>query len=277
MQQGPYFRISRKFAGPSWLTTEGDSAPLGYALDVIKDAYAMRAYQGLLARLPQNDPTGQTTAPDDALAAMGRDRVIVRGINEASVAYAARMLRWLDDHQTRGNPFALMQQLRAYCGPNGTAGSYVSLRTVDVRGNWYSLDDEANQSVEINQANWDWDGDPAALSKWSRFWVIIYPNGLWTDTATWGDGSMWGEPGRTWGSSATPEEVQSVQSIVANWKPAGTRCVNIIVTFDPTSFNPATARDGSGLPDGTWGQPYKIVNGQYVPSRLSTARYWDGV
>lgn len=270
---GPYFRVSRKFAAPAWLTS-GEGEQLGYALDAIKDAWAMRLFQGLLARFPQNGPNGQT-APDDALAAQGRDRRIVRGINEPSAAYAARLIRWLDDWATAGNPFALMKQLAGYCGTSPT-GLLPAFRTVDVRGNWYTLDVTRTEFVSINQGNWDWDGNPAALANWSRFWVVIYPNGLWTPT-TWGSGNTWGQPGLTWGTTATPDQVSSIRGIVSDWKAAGTTCVNIIIAFDSSSFNPTTVRDGTGLPDGTWGTNAKIVNGQYLPSRLSTARYWDGV
>lgn len=265
----PNFRALRKKLAPSWLTT-GEGELVGYALDTIKDAFVERLRQGLLARMPQNTRDGTVTAPDDALAAMGRDRRIVRGINELSTTYAARLVRWLDDWRTAGNPFALMQQLAAYTG-KGPA-----FRTVDVRGNWYSRAADGTQSTSINQANWDWDADPYALTKWSRFWVIIYPNGLWVPGPTFGSGLAFGETGSTLGSTATPEEVASVKAVVADWKPAGTRCVNIILDFDGTAFNPATARDGSGLPDGHWGHWSKRVGAVRTPSRLSTARYWDG-
>jgi hypothetical protein len=65
--------------------------------------------------------------------------------------------------------------------------------------------------------------------------------------------------------------VRALQSIVADWKPAGTRCVNIILAFDPASFNPASPE-----PDGNWGKWTKKVAGVAVPSRLATARYLDG-
>ena len=137
---------------------------------------------------------------------------------------------------------------------------------------------DGTRSVAINKANWDWDSDPYALVRWSRFWVVIYPNGLWSPGPNWGDaGFVYGTPGQTWGTTATTDQVASVQAIVSDWKPAGTRCVNIIVAFDNASFDPATARDGSGLPDGTWGRWGKYVGGVAVPARLATARYWDGV
>lgn len=266
-----YFRVARKKLAPSWLTT-GEGELVGYALDTLKDAIAERTRLGLLARFPQNDPTGQTTAPDDALAATGRDRRIIRGINETSQGYAVRLIRWLDDWKTAGNPFALMGQLAGYTG-HGPA-----FRTVDVRGNWYSVDADGNKLVLINQANWDWDADPYALGKWARFWVVIYPNGLWLPGPKVGDpGFAIGAPAQTIGSTATSDQVASVRAIVSDWKPAGTRCVNIILAFDNTSFDPTTARDGAGLPDGTWRFGFKTTGTRYVPARLSTARYWDGV
>ena len=271
MAASPYFRVLRKFMGPAWLTQDGESELLGYVLDLIKDGYMERLRKGLLARFPQNDPTGQTTAPDDALAAMGRDRRIIRGVNETSQAYAVRLIQWLDTWKTAGNPFALMNQIAAYLGPGP------SYRTVDIRGNWYSRAADGTPSVLLQQANWDWDGATDALARWSRFWIVIYPNGLWAAGPKWGDaGAKWGTPGRTWGSTATSDEVSTIKTIVSQWKPAGTRCINIIIAFDPTSFDPTTVRDGTGLPDGNWGQWSKQVGGAYVPSRLATARYWSG-
>ena len=119
MAASPYFRASRKKLVPAWLV-EGEGELVGYTVDVLKDAFVERLRKGLLARFPQNDPTGQTTAPDDALAAMGRDRRIVRGFNETPQTYAVRLIRWLDDWKTAGNPFSLMQQLAGYCGPGSS-------------------------------------------------------------------------------------------------------------------------------------------------------------
>lgn len=266
------FRDLRKFLGPSWLVS-GDGALLGYALDATKDAFVNRLFNGLLARFPQQDPTG-TPAADDALAAMGRDRRIKRGLFDTSAQYAVRLLRWLQDWRIAGNPYALMGQLAAYLGPT------VSLRTVDARGNWYSRDASGNLSVVRQAGNWDWSGSAAwDVARWSRFWAIIYPGGLWAPGPKWGDaGATWGQPGRTWGTTATSDEVASVRSIIGDWKPAGTRCVNIIIAFDPTSFDPTQIRDGSGLPNGLWYFNSNLSAGAaQVASRLSTARYWDGV
>lgn len=259
------FRTIQKLIAPRWLTDE-DGELVGYSLGIMLDAFVERCRLGLLARFPQAGPNGET-APTDALAAMGRDRRIIRGLFETDAEYAVRLKAWLDDHPKRGNPWALLQKLAEYTGPGP------AFRTVDARGNWWSRDADGVESVLIGEENWDWDGAP---EQWSRFWVIIYPNGLWTDTGLdWGavDAPAWGEaPGTTWGSTATPEHVASVRAIIAEWMPAGTRCVNVVIAFDPASFDPAAPE-----PDGLWARWGKNVDGVYVRSRLATARYWDGV
>lgn len=268
----PTFRSSRKFLGPPWLTSNGESELVGYTLDVIRDAFAERLRRGLLARFPQQDSTGQVITPDDALAAIGRDRQIIRGLFETTPAYAARLLTWLDTWVNAGSALSVLRQLKTFLGP------LPSLRTVDAKGNWYSLAaDGVTSSISLGRDNWDWDGDPNYFNRWSRFWVVVYPNGLWSGPGTWGDGGKWGD-GRVWGTTAPYDAVQAMRGIVSQWKPAGTKCVNIILAGDPTSFNPATARDAAGLPDGTWGLPFRIVGGAYVPSnRLTTAAFLDGV
>jgi hypothetical protein len=257
------FRNTISKIAPSWLTT-GEGERVLYSLMLVCDAFAERARLGVLARFPER-------APEDALGPIGRDRRIIRGINEAAESYAARLVRWLDDWRTAGNPFALMGQLRAYCNTD------LMIRTVDARGNWYTIETDGTPSFSIAQANWHW--DDSASTQWSRFWVILYPPAtLWTEGAGWGDADApaWGDNDVTWGSTATAEQVASIQSIVRAWKPAGTRCVNIIIAFDPASFDPTAAVDATGMPDGLWKHWSKNVAGVQVPARLSTARYWDG-
>ncbi len=264
------FRLLRRFLAPRWLTT-GEGELVGYALDLIKDAFVERLRLGLFFKLPQNDPEGLTTPPEDALAALGRDRRVVRGLNESPQDYARRLVRWLDDRRTAGNPYTLMRKLAEYLGP------LPSYRTVDNRGNWYSRAADGTETAVLDEGNWNWDGHP---ERWSRFWVIIYPNGLWNiDAYDWGDaaGPGWGEATTgTWGSTAPSEHVGTVRFLVNDWKPAGTRCVNIIVAFDPASFDPSEAVSAPGMPNGLWGGWSKIVGGVSVPARLATARYWDG-
>ncbi len=255
------FRSLRRSLAPRWLT-DGEGELAGLSLDAMKDAVAERLYEALQARLP-------SLAPADALALMGRDRRIVRGIFDTDAGYGARLIPWLDEWKSAGSPFALLRQLAAYCGP------LPSFRTVDNRGNWHSRAVGGAETMLLKQGNWDWDGHP---EKWSRFWVIIYPRGLWTSgPISWGAGGTWGAAGGVWGCDITPEQFTSLRHIISTWKPAGTRCVNIILAFDTASFDPSSAYHAAGMPDGLWGHWSKIVGGVRVPSRLGTARYLDGV
>ena len=248
---------------PSWLSA-GDGGKVLASLALIKDDFAARAKLALLARFPSYAPD------DDALASIGRDRKIVRGINEPAPAYAARLVRAVDDHKRRGNPFALLHQLQAYLQ------APCVVRTVDRRGNWFSLDANGVESSSINAANWNWDTTPASPD-WARFWVVIYPANAanpWSPQGYWGDYSLWGAgvygtPGATIGTTATLDQVASVRSIVRDWKPAGTTCEWIIIAFDPTTFTPAGSTDpASGWRD--WS------SGAGAPVRLPSARYWKG-
>jgi hypothetical protein len=257
------FRLIRNRIAPRWLT-EGDGFSIGYALDVVKDAFVERVLLGLLARFPEN--SSSTTAPEDALAELGRDRRVIRGLFETDAQYATRLKLWLDDRRRQGNPFMLMQKLYDYLGP------LPSFRTVDARGNWYSRAADGTETSTLDQQNWDWDGTPIG-ERWARFWVIIYPNGLWTaNTEDYGGTFEYAGTAETWGTTAPVQHAQTVRAIVADWMPAGTRCINIIIALDANSFDPTAPE-----PDGLWEGYSKNVGGVQVPARLSTARYWDGV
>jgi hypothetical protein len=268
------FRALRRFMGPSWLVADDEESTLvGYSLDLLKDAFVQRLWLGHLARFPE-------TAVDDALVALGRDRRVIRGINESTASYVARLLTWLDDRKKAGNPFALMKALAGYCGP------LPKFRTVDANGNWYTREANGTESFSLARGNWNWDDKPtvdpfgAGKERWSRFWVIIYPNGLWSEYPyNWGNaaGPDWTEGTQSWGSTATKEQVETIRFIVSDWKPANARCVNIIVAFDNASFPPTAGVNDAGMPAGLWERWSKNVGGVQVPARLSTARYWDGV
>ncbi len=248
---------------PWWLTADA-GGNVAASLALLADDFTARAKLALVSRFP-------SYAPDDAaLAAMGRDRLIVRGINEPSAAYAARLSRAFADHKTRGTPYTLLEQLRAYLQADCV------VRTVDQAGNWFSIDADGNRSSSLNTGNWDWDG--GAPNAWSRFWVIIYPvNGVtpwaiadnWGDAALWGSG-VWGTAGATIGTTATVDQVAAVRSIIRNWKPANAVCEWVIVAFDAATFTPA----GATNPAGEWAGWSNNTGG---PVRLATARYWRGV
>jgi len=240
---------------PSWLSTDEGQLAL-HSLWTLADWARERVRLGLYARMPDY-------APPDALSAIGRDRLIVRGIDESDDSYAVRLKRWLDDHLVRGTPWGMLDQIHAFLQADCV------LRTVDRRGNWFTREADGTRTVNRAVANWTWDG--TAASSWSRFWVIIYPvdSAPWEDIAAWGG---WSETG-----THTPEQVSAIRSIVRQWKPAGTVCEWIICAFDPLSFDPGFPAGFAGMPDDQWGGFGVNVGTAWEPIRLDTARYWRGV
>ena len=248
---------------PSWIHL-GEGGKVLYSLGLILDAATERMHQGLLARFPGHTKT--TTS----LAAIGRDRRIRRGKNEAAAQYATRLRTWREEHKIRGNPFTLLRQVRAYF----SSASAISCRTVDVSGNWYALAADGAESHEWGVGDWDWDGDPDA---WGRFWVIVYAGELgWAEQLDLGDPELWGgalgTPGYTLGQQgASPEDVAALRTIAATWRPGGILPGGVIVALDPDLFVPGVSLET----DGTWGAWSANTGGDQTPTRPATVRYFS--
>jgi hypothetical protein len=250
---------------PDWLV-EGDGGLIGYTLMLLNDASLERLRLGHLARFPQQGPDG-TPGPDDALAALGRDRGVVRGIDETSSSYAYRLTQWLINARKRGTAFQLLKDVASYVDFDGSKGC--SYRIVDTRGNWFSRAADGTETYSLKEENWNWDGE---TSRWARFWLIIYPGTRWAvQPETWGS-TTWGAAGKTWGTTALPEHGVTLRNLASDGKPGGTRCESIVIAFDENSFDPSAPE-----PDGTWKRWSENVDGVNVPTtRLNTARYFGG-
>lgn len=246
--------------GPPWLVDN----EVGESLATMLDTFAARARAALTARFP-------AYAPDAAaLAALGRDRRIVRGIGEPAAAYAARLSRAFTDLQTRGNPYSLMEQIRAFLQVD------CKLRTFDANGNVYTLDTDGTRSASIPGVGagiltWPVTGS----EQWSQFCVAIFPTADESSTVAepWASSAS-GATRTTIGTTATENEVAGIRSIIREWKPAGTVCQWIVVAYDAASFDEAS--DPAKIPDYTYRNWSTITSGVRVPSRLSTARYFSG-
>ncbi|MFS8066597.1 MAG: hypothetical protein ACMG6S_09530, partial [Byssovorax sp.] len=82
----------------------------------------------------------------------------------------------------------------------------------------------------------------------------------------------------TVGTTATVAYIEQLRGVLDEWKPAGIAVPYIIISFDPSAFDPLTPGPypAPGMPDGTWHNHGKVVGGVRVPTRLSSARYWQG-
>lgn len=265
--------------GPKWLTRDKEVGPAKvetdsralYTLGLYYDATYDRVKRGIEQRFPGGG------AALDALAYLARDRQIPRGPAESRASWEKRLQRAWDDWQLAGHPYALLEQLRAYLSP-----LEIKLATVDNHGTWFILNADGTRAKRRATA-WNWDG---STTQWSRFWVLMYmssdtPQKPWAqlpdfdDTELWDDAIQEDDTQFTIGSTATYDEVVSVQSIVRAWKPAGTTCVNIAIVFEDTgAFTPESA--SPPLPDGTWGHWSINDAGVQVASRDPGAEYWDG-
>lgn len=238
---------------PNWLTS-GEGELTLYSLSAMVDCWLERGRLGLMARFPAH-------APDDAIAALGRDRKIIRGLNEPTSAYAVRLRQWLTTQKINGSPFALMRQIRSFLQRD------VVVRIVDQRGNWYWIDADGSQHYQLQVGMWNWDS--LTTTNWSRFWVIVYPASVtppvWEATGVYGTAQKYGD-GHVWGLTATHDEMVGLRSIVQFHKPIFAKCEWIICAFDNASFAPGTVLNGF------WGQ-YSAAGSPRTKVRLNTARY----
>jgi hypothetical protein len=81
----------------------------------------------------------------------------------------------------------------------------------------------------------------------------------------WGDGTCWG-----W--SGTTDQSTSLTAIVTEWKSAGCWYPWILVTYDPTWFQPANNNQGVDCPDGAWGYCGRIQSDPTYGAAWGTTR-----
>jgi hypothetical protein len=230
---------------------------IGVHLDAIGDAVKF----GVAARFPNV----VEEIADETLPLTARERGITKGFDETNEAFAVRLARWLDDHRREANPYTLMRQLQGYLSPH-----LVPMRVVNNTGAWYSLAADGTPSYHFG-GNWNWDNQAGS---WSRFWVIIYPPAdLWVRDGLWdGHRGGWTSDGTVFGSTATIGQAAAVRNIIEAWRAPHSRCVNVIIAFDATKFDPSDS--SPPLPNGTWGN--YLDSSSSSANREKTASYWRG-
>lgn len=262
---------------PSWLRS-GVGERFLYMVGLGQDALLDKMSAGIKARMPG-------IGDFSALALIAADRLIPRGISESDESFAGRLTRAFFGWQIAGSSRSVLSEVRGYLLAFTPAARVVSNASM-----WFSYSETADISKEPlftdGAANWTWDTlHPLAVryaQMWWRMWLVLDASSPqnWTDVSTWawGDaGVAWGDTGYSWGLSCSPGVVGSIRSIVALRKGAHAWYRWIIVSFDPTLFDPNQPAGGGVNPDGNFGRWSKIVNGQYVPARFANARYCDGV
>lgn len=253
------FRAFYRWALPGNYSEPGtDGEKVLHSLMLILDAYDQIQKDRLMARFP-------SYAGDSALALIGADRRIIRGRAETSEHYANRLIPWRYPcgHRVRGNAFALLEQISEYFG-----GGF-ELHTIQQNQTVFRRAADGTETTDL-PGGWDWDGEPE--SKWARFWVVIDGTNLITETPDYGDPLLYG--GQLGDSSyavghegISADDVNAIRRLFRGraWKPAGTRAMWAILSFDGSE----------PLPEGQWGRWARDDGtGNYEAARPAIYRYW---
>lgn len=243
-------------AATRWLRGKVGSA-VHFAAGITNEALGKILIVGIQARFP-------STEQPDALPYIGRDRNLDQGPFESAASFATRCRFAFDTWSTAGHPRELLGAILAYLSPNAPI-----LRVVGGLSIWDTLSSGVSSLLYASPANWNWDENV----RWWRAWPIIYkpsfgPSPKW-GAFKWGDGS-------TYGSGATSTQVRALRNIVRKWKPANVVVPNIIVSFDPTLFDPTQPAGGGINPDGQFGRPYKSNGTVAVATRPANTAFFGG-
>jgi hypothetical protein len=156
---------------PAWMRDTGNGMDAVHAgKGDVKDSLAERIKQAVIAGFALRAPT-------DALALIGKDRSLPRGLGETDANYALRLQHAWDSWPYAGTAFGLLNALR-YAGYN--------VVLLQGRTYAYSLDVAGNlviTSYPPAYPYWHFDGTP---SNWARFDVLFQPSyqAGWRSTGT---------------------------------------------------------------------------------------------
>lgn len=180
-----------EFVLPPWLLRiEGMKLISGLA--AVIDGHRDRLVAGVKLRFP-----GLYTI--EGVDKIGRERRLRRGPNEDAEVFAERLQRWWEDHRTRGNGYALLEQMVAYLV--GTLDPPYDV--VSYRGVRHVMD--ADQAITRDTIIWGTD----ETGLWARIWVFLY----------------------TTASSVSAATLESYTAIIRDWTPA--HAVATLVVLHP--------------------------------------------
>lgn len=215
-------------------------APIVRGLAAPVDEMMTDTSDSIKLRFPKED------SDPAALALIGRERRILRGPHEPASTYATRLPSWLDDHRTRGGPYALARQLWLFWRAalnvpfeiiywTGRRFSVATDGTVtrddiawrDPNGTGYTIAHTPSVSMDPNPP----------LAAWAEIWIVFHLDGL---TATWVD-----EDGDTIvtdggeeiifdvlsGGALTPDEAEDFASVPREWNAAHVKRIHIVLLY----------------------------------------------
>ena len=272
---------------PTWLQGEVGEKYL-YAQSVVVDATADRVLAGVHSYMPEKcDPS--------CLPYIGRDRSVIRGINETDASYAHRCKTAIYDWHFAGLGEGIMSSLLGYLSPSAPLVRVVwaAHGTYLQPTQWEWVDDGDGPAGEVQSfstmhpggyaAEWHWD----TIDNRRRFWVILYVNtvgdpwvaetGYYDSTTTYGDGEAYGITG------ISTEQCQTLLNIIKTFKSAHSRCEQVVICFDSTLLDPfnmsGTYPSGynNTLPTPNWASYGYDSSGYYSPGRSASCRFLGGV
>ncbi len=217
VEPGAPFRAGAQALSPPWLLGP-NGARYVFSNAIQWDTLAEMTRLGTIQRFP-------TLAQPDALAPLGRDRKIWRGVTEADSHYAERLRQFKRTWKLAGNAPTLLRQLWELMAPDATRIRYVVNGYEGAAGagtqfaDWWTIDPSGLTFNRESPSNWNWDG---RFGKNIRFWLIVYRSD--TTPAKWGlPPYAWGEDDLKWGAApgASTSWIVDLYNIVQAFKAAG--------------------------------------------------------
>lgn len=231
--------------------------------------------------------------PSDAVPLIAKDRSLVAGLVEPPTDFAVRASTWLDTRRKAGNVRTVLDALAAVWAPESPRIRCVrnfgwSAPPHIMKSRWTTREPDGTFSEHIaSPANFIW--GPTTRAHEAYFIIYAPTTPPIAPEGYLGDGlSKYGERGvrpydgvqdkPTTGTNAFSDYIARTREAIAKTAPASLRVPWIIVAFDSASFDPTAAPGSPGMPDGTWYVPARldVGTGNYVKTRLATARYWVG-
>lgn len=199
-----------------------------YAIGIHIDLLADMAADAVGLRFPRS-------AQPDALSPLGQDRRIPRGRAEPASTYIVRLRRWLDDHRTRGGPYAMLAQLHAFWAVTPFAITLI-----------YAL----GKSFGMTTDGTITEGTVTAGGPWARWWLLFaWPNGVLNDSA-WNSGGTWSDGG-VWDSNLSGDDVADIRCVPTAWNAA--HCRGRVVVMSPGGTELWDFPAGLWSDAGVWG------------------------